>query len=135
MQPELAGGWGTVKFGYANTTYRKDFAEFIPGIYGTYNVTKYFRFGVGLNYRITAGASTQGLKDADVSGLGGCLFIKVGTFLKGAPRTRLKTRSAVSEAAKTRIGNSNTNRTFLNAVQTRRLRVPKIQATFGVSNH
>lgn len=81
LQPEISAGWGMVKYNADSTVHgRKDFAEIIPAIYGTYNVTKYFRFGVGLNYRATIGAKVHGLNDADVSGVSGIIFIKIGTF-------------------------------------------------------
>ncbi len=80
FQPELAVGWGATKYSHQNKTFRKDFAVILPSIYGVYNANKNFRFGAGLNYRLTAGGSLNGLKDADLSGLGGMVFIRVGTF-------------------------------------------------------
>jgi hypothetical protein len=80
FQPELTAGWGMIKYSDSTGAHRKDFAEIIPAVYGIYNATKNFRFGIGLNYRITAGASLNGLKDADISGIGGLVFIRVGTF-------------------------------------------------------
>jgi hypothetical protein len=80
LQPELCAGWGNLKYVYNNDAYRKDFVEIVPAVYAVYNATKFFRFGVGLNYRITAGASVNGLNDADMSGIGGLVFIRVGTF-------------------------------------------------------
>jgi len=80
FQPELAVGWGAAKYVYQNKTYRKDFAVLIPAVYGVYNATKYFRLGVGLNYRLALGGKLNGLTDADLSGVGGVVFIRVGTF-------------------------------------------------------
>ena len=80
LQPELAAGWGVGKYTSSGKTFRKDFGVIIPAIYGVYNATKYFRLGLGLNYRITAGGSFNGLKDADLSGVGGVIFMRVGTF-------------------------------------------------------
>lgn len=78
FHPELAVGWGSAT--YNEKKMRKDFAVIIPAVYGVYNATKYFRFGVGLNYRATIGGSLNGLKDAHLSGVGGVVFIRVGTF-------------------------------------------------------
>ena len=78
LQPELAAGWGSVT--YHQKKVRKDFAVVIPAFYGVYNATKYFRFGVGLNYRATIGGSLNGLQDAHLSGVGGVVFMRVGTF-------------------------------------------------------
>ena len=78
LHPELAAGWGSVT--YREKKVRKDFAVVIPAFYGVYNATKYFRFGIGLNYRTTIGGSLNGLKDAHLSGVGGVVFIRVGTF-------------------------------------------------------
>jgi len=80
FQPELTVGWGSAKYSFQSKTYRKDFAVILPAVYGIYNATKYFRFGVGLNYRLAIGGSLNGLKDADLSGVGGVVFIRVGTF-------------------------------------------------------
>lgn len=79
FQPELTVGWAVAKYTIGKT-YRKDFGVIIPAAYGVYNASKYFRLGAGLNYRITAGGALNGLKDADLSGMGGVIFIRVGTF-------------------------------------------------------
>lgn len=78
FQPELAVGWGSAT--YNDKKVRKDFAVIQPAVYGVYNATKYFRFGVGLNYRATIGGSLNGLTDAHLSGVGGMVFMRVGTF-------------------------------------------------------
>ena len=80
FQPGLSAGWGHIQYIYNNETFKNNFAEIVPEVSATYNCTKYFRVGLGLNYRIAAGASLNGLKDADISGIGGIIFIKVGTF-------------------------------------------------------
>lgn len=80
FQPELNAGWGHIQYAYNNETYKKNFAEIVPAVSATYNCTKYFRVGLGLNYHIAAGANLNGLKDGDISGIGGVVFIKVGTF-------------------------------------------------------
>ena len=80
FQPELTVGWGAIKYKEGTITSRKDFAVMVPAVYGVYNCTKNFRFGLGLNYRITAGGKLNGLKDGDLSGIGGLVFIRVGTF-------------------------------------------------------
>ncbi len=78
FQPELYAGWGMLKYEYGGGTWVRHFGVIIPAVYGTYNATKHFRFGVGLNYRIAAGANL--LSTADMSGVGGVVFIRVGTF-------------------------------------------------------
>jgi hypothetical protein len=78
FQPELAGGWASVT--YNDKKSRKDFALILPAVYGIYNATKYFRFGLGLNYRLAIGGSLNGLKDSHLSGIGGVVFMRVGTF-------------------------------------------------------
>ena len=80
FQPGLTAGWGHIQYSYNNVTYHSNFAEIVPEVEATYNCTKYFRFGVGLNYRVALGASLNSLKSADISGVGGIIFIKVGTF-------------------------------------------------------
>ena len=80
FQPGLSAGWGRIAYAYNNITYRKDFAQILPEVSATYNCTKIFRVGLGLNYRIAAGAAFNGIKNADMCGVGGIIFIKVGTF-------------------------------------------------------
>jgi hypothetical protein len=80
LQPGLSAGWGHMQYKYGDITYNSDFAEIVPAVTATYNCTKYFRVGLGLNYRIGAAAKLNGLNSADISGVGGIIFIKVGTF-------------------------------------------------------
>ena len=80
LQPGLSAGWGRVVYTFNNGSYSENFAEIVPAISATYNCSKYFRFGVGINYRQAIGLSLNGLKSADISGIGGVIFIKVGTF-------------------------------------------------------
>ena len=80
LQPGLSAGWGHIQYAYNGTTYSDNFAEIVPSVTATYNCTKYFRFGLGVNYRIAAGAKLNGINNADISGVGGVIFIKVGTF-------------------------------------------------------
>ena len=79
LQPELTVGWSSAKY-TIGATHRHDLAAFIPAVYGIYNATKYFRFGVGLNYRATVGGSFDGISNVDLCGAGGVVFIRVGTF-------------------------------------------------------
>ena len=80
LQPGLSAGWGHTQYTYANVDYKKEFAEIVPEVTATYNCSKYFRVGLGLNYRIAAGSKLNGLTDANISGVGGIVFVKVGTF-------------------------------------------------------
>jgi hypothetical protein len=80
FQPELMAGWGDAEYMSANTTYHSNFGEVVPAVYGIYNATRFFRLGIGLNYRAAIGASLNGLKSADISGISGLVFIRVGTF-------------------------------------------------------
>lgn len=78
FQPELSGGWAYIKYEVNGGTRFRHFGVITPAVYGIYNASKYFRFGVGLNYRATIKATL--LKDSDLSGIGGVVFIRVGTF-------------------------------------------------------
>lgn len=78
FQPELYAGWGYIKYSYKNTDYKQHFGVIVPAVYGVYNAHKNVRIGIGLNYRFTAGATL--LKNADLSGVGGVVFLRVGTF-------------------------------------------------------
>ena len=80
FQPGLSAGWGRINYTIDRTRYQNDFAEIVPTLAATYNCTKYFRFGLGLNYHLAVGPKLTGIQYADFSGVGGVLFIKVGTF-------------------------------------------------------
>src|SRR5580704_4652136 len=77
FQPDLVGGWGMAKFTFNKTTYRSNFGDIIPALYGIYNASKIVRLGVVINYRAAIGASLNGLKSSDISGMGGGIFIRV----------------------------------------------------------
>lgn len=78
FQPELYAGWAILKYDYNGGKYYRHFGVIQPAVYGVYNATKNFRFGVGLNYRLALGPKL--LSTADMSGVGGVVFIRVGTF-------------------------------------------------------
>lgn len=78
FQPELYGGWAMIKYDFAGGYYHRHFAVLQPAVYGIYNATKNFRVGVGLNYRLALGPKL--ISTADLSGVGGLVFIRVGTF-------------------------------------------------------
>lgn len=80
LQPQLSAGWADVNYEIGHAYYTRSFGEITPTVYGTYNATKYFRFGVALNYRAAVGCNANGLNDAYLSGIGGMLFLRVGTF-------------------------------------------------------
>lgn len=78
FQPELYAGWGYLKYSFNGSNFHRHFGVIVPAVYGVYNAHKNVRIGIGLNYRFTAGATL--LKDADLSGVGGVVFLRVGTF-------------------------------------------------------
>jgi hypothetical protein len=78
LQPELIASWAMIKYQFNGGTWYRHFGVITPAVYGVYNCTKYFRFGIGLNYRVTAGATL--IKDSYLSGIGGVVFMRVGTF-------------------------------------------------------
>lgn len=82
FQPELSGGWVGVKFEHPTDVYqRKDAAFIMPAVYGVFNATKYFRMGVGLNYRAVIGPSFFGFDPMkNLSGVSGVVFFRIGTF-------------------------------------------------------
>lgn len=80
LEPELTAGWANVKYKVEHALYRKNFAMIIPAFSAIYNCSKYFRFGLGVNYQGAAGCKSNGLKDADLSSFGGYLFMRIGTF-------------------------------------------------------
>jgi hypothetical protein len=82
LHPELMGGWANAKYDDPITgkPVRKNFGVIIPSVYGIWNATKFFRIGVGINYRATIGGKLNGLKDGNLSGVGGIVFMRVGAF-------------------------------------------------------
>ncbi len=78
FQPEISGGWGYMKYEVNGSTRKRHFGIISPAVYGIYNASTYFRFGIGLNYRTTIKANL--IKDSELSGVGGVVFIRVGTF-------------------------------------------------------
>lgn len=51
-----------------------------PGLQVEFNMTNYFRFGVGATYRHIAGTDLSNLKDDDISGLNAILSFRFGRF-------------------------------------------------------
>lgn len=81
LQPELTAGWCSAKFEYpTDVKKRQDYGAVIPAIYGIYNAHKNFRVGAGLNYRAVVGKQAYNLGFAELSGVSGVVFIRVGTF-------------------------------------------------------
>lgn len=82
FQPELSGGWISAKFEHPTDVYqRKDGGFVMPAVYGIFNATKYFRLGVGLNYRAVIGPSFFGFDPMkNLSGVSGVVFFRIGTF-------------------------------------------------------
>lgn len=81
LQPELTAGWCSAKFEYpTDIKNRQDYSAIIPAVYGIYNAHKNFRVGAGLNYRMVVGKEAYNLGFAELSGISGVVFIRVGTF-------------------------------------------------------
>ncbi len=81
LQPELAAGWSNIKFTRNDTLItRKHYAGIIPAVYGTWNATKIFRLGVGINYRLIVGEPFKDLSMKNLSGVGGMIFMRFGRF-------------------------------------------------------
>lgn len=79
LQPELSAGWASVKFNFDGKN-RHDYGAIIPAVYGTWNATKLFRIGVGLNYRAVVGTKYYNINSMQLGGVSGVVFMRVGTF-------------------------------------------------------
>lgn len=81
LQPGLSGGWCVAKYATGNDKFLKRYyAAVIPQVSGVFNATKHFRIGLGVNYRAVVGQKFFALKASDLSGIGGMVFFRVGTF-------------------------------------------------------
>ena len=80
MSSRRRAGWASAKFNYAGADRRHDYGAIIPAVYGTWNATKLFRVGVGLNYRAVIGSKFYGINSMQLGGVSGVVFMRVGTF-------------------------------------------------------
>ena len=81
LQPGLTAGWCSAKYEIREKKfYRRDYAAIVPTVSGVFNASKHFRVGIGLNYRAVMGPRFFALKPSDLSGVGGVVFFRVGTF-------------------------------------------------------
>lgn len=81
LQPGFTAGWCTAKYRIAGDKFRKrDYAAVVPSVSAVFNASKHFRVGVGVNYRAAFGPQFFALKANDLSGVGGVVFFRVGTF-------------------------------------------------------
>ena len=64
-----------------NINYTKDsFFVLEPGVDAEFNISKHFRIGLGVYYRIVSGVDYEDLTNADLNGLSGELTLKFGVF-------------------------------------------------------
>lgn len=81
LHPELSMGWAAIKFEHpADEFQRKDYAMLIPAVYGIWNATPHFRLGLGLDYQAAFGPRFFTFKSNYLNGVGGVVFLRVGTF-------------------------------------------------------
>jgi hypothetical protein len=76
----LQSGFGSVA--YYNADYRTVDPIFVvnPKVEIEFNITRYFRIGVGGNYLLTTGVNRYGMNDNDYSGPGGQIAFRFGWF-------------------------------------------------------
>lgn len=81
LQPEISGGWALSRYS-VDTLHRarSDYGMIIPALYGTYNASPYFQFGIGVRYNAAIGCKLGDLKSKEMSGVGGLIFIRIGQF-------------------------------------------------------
>ena len=77
-----AGGVTTSTSGWDGSDNREDDAFFViePGANAMLNITKFFRFGVGVSYRYIQGVHFHGIDAGDLSGVAAVLTFKFGAF-------------------------------------------------------
>lgn len=81
LHPELTMGWAAIKFKHpAEEFQRKNYAMIVPAVYGVWNATHLFRLGLGLDYQAAFGQRFFSFKSSYLNGVGGVVFIRVGTF-------------------------------------------------------
>lgn len=84
LHPEINGGINLYPI-YPNgrrKTYAVGYGTIIPSIQAVFNAHKNFRLGIFINYRQVIGASKIGIPDKNLSGPGGGIFLRFGTFYK-----------------------------------------------------
>lgn len=77
----LETGWGAVNMYASNVAFSDNIFVLNPSIEMEFNITRFFRLGLGGHYQITSGISEiAGLNNSDFSGPGGKLSFRFGWF-------------------------------------------------------
>lgn len=76
----LGGGGVSLPANQDEDTSGEGFFIFEPAVNAELNVTKFFRVGLGLGYRMVVGDEIYGLAAMDLSGVTGTLILKFGSF-------------------------------------------------------
>lgn len=81
FHPELTAGWAVAKYATSGDNFtRRDYAMLVPNLQAVWNATRFFRIGVGLNYRLAIGKELNGFRASQLSGASGVVFMRVGKF-------------------------------------------------------
>lgn len=87
LSPDLTIGWAGVRLNTDTVTHKMNGAYISPAIKGVFNVSKYFRIGVSLNYNIFAVKEFETndryfikFQAKDLNGVGGGIFFRIGSF-------------------------------------------------------
>lgn len=79
LHPEVAGGWSVTRYNLHGKLYDNG-GYVMPSVKGLFNAHKFFRIGAGLQYMAVFGANVKGFQRNTLSGFGGQIFLRVGTF-------------------------------------------------------
>lgn len=87
LSPDLTVGWAGVRLNTDTITNKINGAYISPAVKGIFNVSKYFRIGLELNYNIFAIKQFETddkyfikFQGKDLNGVGGGIFFRIGTF-------------------------------------------------------
>lgn len=87
LSPDLTVGWAGVRLNTDTVTHKINGAYISPAVKGVFNVSKYFRIGLELNYNIFAIKQFETddkyfikFQGKDLNGIGGGIFFRIGSF-------------------------------------------------------
>ncbi len=81
LEPELGFNWALIRYAYPDANMRRWNAFMLePGINMDYQPSSYFSFGAGISYRVHARVALDGIRNKDLNGISGLVYIRVGNL-------------------------------------------------------
>ena len=91
LEPELGLNWALIKYSFPDANLRR-WNSFMaePAVNMNIQPNAYFSVGAGLSYRFHAGVSLDGIRNNDLNGVSGMVFIRVGNLGRLAVHSKRK---------------------------------------------